>query len=1097
MSSVFKTCELCGGQIPDQSELSFEEMITNWLDENPEFTFKYFVKSASSSMVEAWANGRNHTESDCLFDNSMAVMDERNNKNDQISVKNSLSLPVRKISSQDLELTHDKRILSSNEDGKPTFITSGCFPFFNNECSDPNISLSRQSTTTASRLTQPTERDLISELTLDICHELDVTSLCFKIVQNVCRLINADRGSFFLVEKSRSTGEDVLVSKLFDITPDCVFDDVLQRCSSNHIIVPFNVGVTGYVARTGDYANIPDAYADPRFNDSVDRVTGYKTRCLICMPIKNVDGKVLGVALVINKKIPSCQQHDQSANSIQPSSCECESSSKHSSFTEEDVKVFQSYVAFCGIGLHNAQIYEQSRLETYRNQVLLELARIIFSEQLDITRLIYSVLSHTICLLQCQRCQLLLVKTASSSMSSYSSIDEMGPFHDYFSQIFELAWNEKSDSPDVKKKKHSIDEARFPVQLDLAIHVLQTGESLHVNANGITTTATNSNNNNSNNNNNEPKTIDETLEEDLDPVWKSRSILCMPIKHSDGKVLAVCIITNKSTVDWRINNNNNNNNNFSQQFTPQFDCKPLADNVVPCSSSKDSSVTVSSSITNWSGIFTYSDEFLFEAFALFIGLGISNSQLYEKAIRSAAKQKVIMDVLSYHATAPTSEAKRLATSLIPTMRFYDLDKFSFTDVRLSDEDTLKACIRMFREMNFMKSIHFDQLSFARWLLSVRKNYREVTYHNWRHAFNVTQTMFCILLKGDFQSVFTDLECLALLTACLSHDIDHRGTDNQFQIKTMSPLAKLYSTSVLEHHHFNQFMMILTIKGNNFLYNLPRPEYDTVVKLIREAILATDLSRYFARLPKFQQTLHNLKETHDPSTNLWKNDREQRLLLGCMFMTACDVSAITKPWPVQKLTAEMVANEFFEQGDLEKERLNVTPAALMDRERSNELPKLQVSFIDTICMPIYEAIVQVSENFEPLLKGCKRNRTCWLILSENGEVDHSLYGLNDESDTPTPTPTTTTIATTTTTTTDTRTTTATTTPATGSTLSENVTTPTPGPITSLGTLNPDSAERIAKSKPFTSPNIRRASVSSMTTVGGQEPPIKLQSSFESK
>lgn len=48
----------------------------------------------------------------------------------------------------------------------------------------------------------------------------------------------------------------------------------------------------------------------------------------------------------------------------------------------------------------------------------------------------------------------------------------------------------------------------------------------------------------------------------------------------------------------------------------------------------------------------------------------------------------------------------------------------------------------------MKSIHFDQLSFARWLLSVRKNYREVTYHNWRHAFNVTQTMFCILLVSN-------------------------------------------------------------------------------------------------------------------------------------------------------------------------------------------------------------------------------------------------------------------------------------------------------------------------------------------------------------
>ncbi|RTG90626.1 dual 3',5'-cyclic-AMP and -GMP phosphodiesterase 11 [Schistosoma bovis] len=993
MSGFVKMCELCGGQISEHSEFSFEDMITNWLDENPEFAFKYFVKSASSSMVEAWANGHNHSESDGLFDNSINVLDEHNDKNnDKISVTTSLSLPIRKISSQDLELTHDKRILSSNEDGKPTFINSVFFPSPATEHIDLNASPARQTVPSPSRPTHPTERDLISELALDICHELDVTSLCFKIVQNVCRLINADRGSFFLVEKSRSTGEDVLVSKLFDITSECILDDVLQRCSSNHIIVPFNVGVTGYVARTGDYANIPDAYADPRFDDSVDRVTGYKTRCLLCMPIKNVDGKVLGVALVINKTVPS----DQGINSVQPSSCESEPIRKHASFTEEDVKIFQSYVTFCGIGLHNAQIYEQSRLETYRNQVLLELARIIFSEQLDITRLIYSVLSHTICLLQCQRCQLLLVKT-TSSMSSYSSIDEMGPFHDHFSQIFELAWNEKSDSPDVRKKKHSIDEARFPVQLDLAIHVLQTGESLHVNINGTTT----SSNNNNNNNNNEYRKIDKTLEEDLDPVWRSRSVLCMPIKHSDGKVLAVCIITNKSTVDLRINNNN-----FSQQVKHQFDFKPVTDSIQYSSNDNLSSkepITMSSSINNWSGIFTYSDEFLFEAFALFVGLGISNSQL------------------------------------------------------LSDEDTLKACIRMFQEMNFMKSIHFDQLSFARWLLSVRKNYREVTYHNWRHAFNVTQTMFCILLKGDFQSVFTDLECLALLTACLSHDIDHRGTDNQFQIKTMSPLAKLYSTSVLEHHHFNQFMMILTIKGNNFLCNLNRSEYDTVVKLIREAILATDLSRYFARLPKFQQTLHNLKEINDHSTNLWRNDREQRLLLGCMFMTACDVSAITKPWPVQKLTAEMVANEFFEQGDLEKERLNVTPAA----------------------------IVQVSPNFEPLLKGCKRNRTCWLILSENGEVDHSLYGLNDESETTPGTLVGTTGKSITTTTTE------------ESTHLENVNTSTSGIITSLGTLNPDSAERIAKSKPFTSSNIRRASVSSMTTVGGQEPPIQCQSSVESK
>lgn len=44
----------------------------------------------------------------------------------------------------------------------------------------------------------------------------------------------------------------------------------------------------------------------------------------------------------------------------------------------------------------------------------------------------------------------------------------------------------------------------------------------------------------------------------------------------------------------------------------------------------------------------------------------------------------------------------------------------------------------------------------------------------------------------------------------------------------------------------------------------------------------------------------------------------------MLMTACDVAAITKPWEVQWKVAELVANEFFEQGDIERRELKITP-----------------------------------------------------------------------------------------------------------------------------------------------------------------------------
>ena len=64
-----------------------------------------------------------------------------------------------------------------------------------------------------------------------------------------------------------------------------------------------------------------------------------------------------------------------------------------------------------------------------------------------------------------------------------------------------------------------------------------------------------------------------------------------------------------------------------------------------------------------------------------------------------------------------------------------------------------------------------------------------------------------------------IECLALIVACLCHDLDHRGTNNSFQVKADSNIAQLYSTSTMEHHHFDQCVMIMNSKGNRILDNM--------------------------------------------------------------------------------------------------------------------------------------------------------------------------------------------------------------------------------------------------------------------------------------
>jgi hypothetical protein len=98
-----------------------------------------------------------------------------------------------------------------------------------------------------------------------------------------------------------------------------------------------------------------------------------------------------------------------------------------------------------------------------------------------------------------------------------------------------------------------------------------------------------------------------------------------------------------------------------------------------------------------------------------------------------------------------------------------------------------------------------------------------------------------------------------------------------------------------------------------------------------------------------------------------------------------VSAIAKPWEVQHKIAKLVADEFFDQGDLEKLQLNTKPIAMMDRERKDELPKMQVGFIDVICLPLYKVLSETFPWISPLYEETLENRKHWQDLAEKGEI----------------------------------------------------------------------------------------------------------------
>jgi CRP-like cAMP-binding protein len=125
---------------------------------------------------------------------------------------------------------------------------------------------------------------------------LDLNKLLGLILDSATQSVNADRGTLYLVD---------------DVKKE-IWSKILQGSDMIEIRLPIGKGFSGYVAETGETILIPDAYADPRFNPEIDKQSGYRTRNMLCMPMKNKDGKIIGVFQLLNKNQGSFDDDDVS-----------------------------------------------------------------------------------------------------------------------------------------------------------------------------------------------------------------------------------------------------------------------------------------------------------------------------------------------------------------------------------------------------------------------------------------------------------------------------------------------------------------------------------------------------------------------------------------------------------------------------------------------------------------------------------------------------------------------------------------------------------------------------------------------------------------
>lgn len=163
-----------------------------------------------------------------------------------------------------------------------------------------------------------------------VAAEKNIDLLIKTIAEETKIALNADRCTIFMYDKENNE----------------LYSKVATGLDTKELRIPADKGLAGHVVQTGETINIKDAYNDKRFNPNVDKKTGYRTKTILCMPIKNFNQEIIGVFQVLNK-------FDEY-------------------FTPDDEDLLIAIASSAGISLENAQLFERQRKLLEEQKVVLD-----------------------------------------------------------------------------------------------------------------------------------------------------------------------------------------------------------------------------------------------------------------------------------------------------------------------------------------------------------------------------------------------------------------------------------------------------------------------------------------------------------------------------------------------------------------------------------------------------------------------------------------------------------------------------------------------------------------------------------------------------
>lgn len=214
---------------------------------------------------------------------------------------------------------------------------------------------------------------------------------------------------------------------------------------------------------------------------------------------------------------------------------------------------------------------------------------------------------------------------------------------------------------------------------------------------------------------------------------------------------------------------------------------------------------------------------------------------------------------------------------LPSHVLNNLDSWELDIFTLTNYELIILCTKIMDTYHFFDTY---PISLDKWfLLLLNVEYRMVSnknpYHNFVHVIDVFQSCHIFLSKFDGKCLLQPIDIFSIFISALTHDLDHPGLNNTYQINALTPLAIRYNdVSVLENYHCSQAFELLYHPQINLLEGFDADSMKYVRKAIIKAILSTDMVHHFAIKSDFESTLASkatiLASIHSENTSNMNN-----------------------------------------------------------------------------------------------------------------------------------------------------------------------------------------------------------------------------------